>query len=192
MEFIKSLLIVFMAFVFMASSCTKQSNSPTNVLPPPTTQGLNTFGCLVNGQVFVPQKPSDDIGTYLECDYEFLYPGDTTKGYIFNVSGKDKPNGNELSSVGVTLDSTQLHQGDTFQLGSSGVGKKYGGYISSSLNTGYFVYNTTDTVTGQIIITFLDQANLIVSGTFWFDAISSSAPDTVHVRQGVFDMHYTR
>ena len=48
-----SLLIVFTFLLLIASSCKKESNK--DKLPPATQTGENTFGCLVNGKVFVPK-----------------------------------------------------------------------------------------------------------------------------------------
>jgi hypothetical protein len=185
MKLIKSLSIIFIAFILMASGCSKQSASSTNQLPPATNQGLNTFGCLVNGQVFVPQAPIGYPYPYYTC---YIYPNTTNPNFSeFTLSGEDKSNGG-FTAVGFTLDSINLQQGDTFQLKSIG-GGNYATYTNAN-TPGYINYYTTDTLTGQLIITYLDKTNYIVSGTFLFNAVSANASDTVHITEGRFDMLY--
>lgn len=51
----KTILILCTAFLFTACACTKNSKPILNEpLPPATQTGANTFGCTLNGQVFVP------------------------------------------------------------------------------------------------------------------------------------------
>lgn len=44
---------------------------------------------------------------------------------------------------------------------------------------------------GELTITHLDEERQIVSGTFWFDAVNKQG-EKVQVREGRFDMRYTR
>lgn len=48
-----SLLIVFTFLLLIASSCKKDANK--DKLPPATQTGENTFGCLINGEVYIPK-----------------------------------------------------------------------------------------------------------------------------------------
>lgn len=51
----QSLLIYFLTVtVLTASMCKKKPVDPIDQLPPETQTGANTFGCLVNGEVFKP------------------------------------------------------------------------------------------------------------------------------------------
>ncbi|MEO6831259.1 MAG: hypothetical protein ABI169_03610 [Chitinophagaceae bacterium] len=47
------------AFTLLLASCKKMKNpsNPNNTLPPYTETGANTFGCTVDGNVFLPQAP---------------------------------------------------------------------------------------------------------------------------------------
>lgn len=144
----------------------------------------------------MPQRPIGDINPFYTCTYQYLY-ADTSKPYGFTVTGTDKINSCNMSNVGIRLDSVKLQQGNIYNLksgqdsmGLALPGKKSSSYISVPSCSQFIIYNTTDSVTGQITITFLDQVNQIVSGTFWFDALNKPG-DTVHVRNGRFDMHFT-
>ncbi|MBA3675300.1 MAG: hypothetical protein H0W75_10180 [Chitinophagaceae bacterium] len=46
---------LFFFFTFLtAASCKKPGSDNTDQLPPETTTGAMTFGCKVNGEVFIP------------------------------------------------------------------------------------------------------------------------------------------
>lgn len=65
-----SLLIVFTFLLLIASSCKKDANK--DKLPPATQTGENTFGCLVNGKVYIP-KGYDGTGRpnpHVQYDYD--------------------------------------------------------------------------------------------------------------------------
>ncbi|MBS1645641.1 MAG: hypothetical protein JST36_11455 [Bacteroidetes bacterium] len=48
--------IVFIALLScLLLSCTKWFNPPTDVLPPYSETGANTFGCTVDGKILVPR-----------------------------------------------------------------------------------------------------------------------------------------
>ena len=44
-------------------------NEDEDKLPPITMEGKNTFGCLVNGKVFVSKGRIGNVGTYAEVQY---------------------------------------------------------------------------------------------------------------------------
>ena len=53
----KKILTPFLAILLIAASCKKtktESESPDQ-LPPITQTGANTFGCLINGNVWLPK-----------------------------------------------------------------------------------------------------------------------------------------
>ena len=110
--------------------------------------------------------------------------------------GEDKPTGCDLTSVSIGLDSVNLKSGDSFALtawrdstGTFLAGKKHGVCMIAPTCPGWTFYYTTNTVSGEVLIVYLDRVNYIASGTFWFDAINVPG-DTVHVREGRFDMQY--
>src|SRR5580698_6146958 len=114
-KILHSIIPLSLVFIFCVGSCKRQSNSPTNQLPPLTTKGLNTFGCLVNGKIFVPQRPVGDITPFLTCTYQYLY-ADTSKPYSFVVTGTNKINSCNQQVVIIGLDSIKLNQGNTYYL----------------------------------------------------------------------------
>ena len=54
------LALIAMFFTLSASSCEKEQAKPT--LPPETQEGKNTFGCYINGELFLWQRGSASFG----------------------------------------------------------------------------------------------------------------------------------
>lgn len=50
----KQLLMLSMTALLTACACTKNSTPPQ--LPPITQEVRNTFGCLIDGEVFYPER----------------------------------------------------------------------------------------------------------------------------------------
>ncbi len=156
-------------------------------LPPLTHEGKNTFGCLVNGAVYLPKAPL--FGSPVSCYYQKLYPG--SDGYVFVVSGERNPlNSCEVSIVTIYVDSISLQTGSKFELRARPPGKHRGAFRDANDCTNESRrYVTSDTQTGELNITYFNQTLGIVSGTFWFDGIDEFG-NIVHITEGRFDMQY--
>jgi hypothetical protein len=187
--------IFYFAFLLFIISCKKdRPKSELEKLPPETHVGAKTFGCLVNGQAFKPGGAQLSGGSY-QCNFQYLGTG-TNGGYYFGVAGRYQNHYNGLGGSGVSIfvDSFKIYEGARFSLKARNTrGQANGGY--SSYTNAYNSYQTFDTDgnlhTGELWIKYLDTINQIVSGTFWFDAVSDSGK-VVNVREGRFDMRYTR
>jgi hypothetical protein len=55
----KTTILFFMTF-FLLASCSKD-NPTSSQLPPETQVGANTFGCIINGQVFYPRDGTSTL-----------------------------------------------------------------------------------------------------------------------------------
>lgn len=188
------LIISSLFFITLTASKCKKDKMPTNPvdqLPPETQIGANTFGCLVDGKIFLPKGPS--LGPILQCAYQYLNTN-YSKGYFFQLSATEKGSGAggcELFSISLGTDSLQVFQGQIYQLvdyAKSNAAAQY----SNFYDCGQFVnYNTSNQTIGQLSLKKFDEVNQIASGTFWFNAVSKNG-DTVHVTDGRFDMQFTK
>jgi hypothetical protein len=68
MKPLKIILVLFCSFLLLSASCKKEKSNPIDNLPPATQTGANTFGCLVNGEAFLP-KGSVFAGPILQTQY---------------------------------------------------------------------------------------------------------------------------
>ena len=163
------------------SKCKKNDADPTSQLPPATQTGANTFGCLVNGQ---PWTPSGNDG--LPNSVALYDPGiNTPSGAQLNI---------ETYRVGAPETSITLYCGPitpqkrTFSIGiplnrpplAEATGCYEGGSVS-------FCNSSLAYITGQIVLTRMDEQAGIVAGTFWFTAVRMGSSDTLKVTQGRFD-----
>lgn len=181
-----NLLTLAVFIIFTTSQCKK--NNPTNPidqLPPETQTGANTFGCLIDGKVFIP-KGDPLSGPIKKAQYQFI---NGKQG--FGVSGSQKQNDGSITLVGLGGDSISLSVGIFSLTKFNSSGKYYGGYSEITfLNPGNNFY-TNEIQTGQLTIKKFDTINQIVSGTFWFDAKNSN-DQIVQIREGRFDLPYVR
>lgn len=192
MKFKPLLIFTWLFLITLTASKCKKDKRPTDPvgqLPPETQIGANTFGCLIDGKIFLPKGPS--LSPILQCAYQYLNT-DYSKGYFFQLSANAKGNKEcELFSISLGTDSLQIFEGETYQLVNYEKGLSAAQY-SYFFSCGQFTnYNTSNNVTGQLNIKKLDEINQIVSGTFWFNAINTNG-DTVHVTDGRFDMRFTK
>ncbi len=110
------LLPLTLFWTLTASKCSKDE------LPPETQEGKNTFGCYVNGKLFVP---GGGLGPIKTCYYQSIYPGES--GYVFHVSGVNNK-ADSPTQVAINIDSMKIYEGLSIVLGN---GKK--GQIGGAL-----------------------------------------------------------
>lgn len=182
---------VAIGFILMSVACKKDKQqlpvSELAKLPPATQTGANTFGCLVNGKAFLPNYINLYQGTGIQCYYMYI-----NKGFYLTAGGSHKNSDGSINSVILYADSLAepLYQGDTLNLTGSGThNKSFGVYNLIDPPYNSKSYSTDETVTGRLIITRLDQINLIISGTFSFDSGDQNG-NKISVTNGLFDMKY--
>ena len=186
------LIISSLFFITLTGSKCKKDKpiNPVDQLPPATQSGANTFGCLIDGKVFLPKGPS--LGPILQCAYQYLNTTSSV-GFFFQLSAIDNSNSSDVSGIGIYTDSLNISQ-NVFQLLANKPGNAYGLYSRVNLQgtniTNTTLYTTT-TFPGQLTITKFDEFNQIASGTFFFTVVNDSG-DTIKVTDGRFDMQFTR
>ena len=188
----KNLLLLFFLSLFLINSQCKKHKpiDPLSQLPPETQTGANTFGCLVNGQAFVPKGPS--LGPILSSYYQQIYSG--PDGYVFQVAAYDKSHGDDRYSILLLGDSLKIIGPQTIYIKGKIKGNTSGAYYTSKFNGTIFINNdyfSTDLTGGELIIKKFDEINQIASGTFWFNALGNSG-DTVKITNGRFDVRFTK
>ena len=176
----KNIILILIISTFFAC-CTKDDNptpAPTQVsqLPAATQTGANTFGCLLDGEVFIPGITNNSYNCFyqkVDNEYYFLVTANNTKN-------------NNLRGIFVGTEKKTISEGQTLNLFERVDGNAWGTYF---LNSEPFITNTTNT--GELKITKLDFPNNIVSGTFWFDVKDNQ--NIIHrITDGRFDMKFTQ
>ena len=175
----KHIITLIFITTFLAC-CNKDDNpiptNPVDQLPPATQTGANTFGCLIDGEIFKPGLTNNSYNCFYQLvdgEYYFLVTANNTKNNI-------------TKGIFVGTEKQTISQGQTLNLFERISGNAWGTYF---LNSDPFTTNTINT--GELKITKLDFTNNIVSGTFWYDIKDSQ--NVVHqVRDGRFDMQFTQ
>ena len=174
----KKLKYVFygLGLLLLATNCTKK-----DPLPNTTQQGLNTFGCKIDGVAWIPTGTSGPGGTKptrasLQQDGSFgLFAGSPEYLLDLVIPGIGRTNKGEY-----TLNNLEGY-----------------GYLYDKKNYGYlndkkveFSYLTDRFNIGKVTILFADTTRRIISGTFYFKAKDRNSDKVIDITDGRFDLKY--
>ena len=152
-------------------------NNPVNQLPEATQTGENTFGCLLDGEAFIPGGGINP----LDCVYQFV-----DGGYYFALQGNRRDSENNRITIAIGTNNLEIMEGQAYNLIEDNEGNAIGLFSFATNQSTTSQYNT-----GELYITHLDMNNQVVSGTFWFDVIDHNG-NLREIREGRFDMEFTQ
>ena len=183
MNTISRCLLALCVLLVSLAACEEDRNlTPEEQLPAITDTGAQTFGCLVDGKLFKPRKHPFSSYITLQCYYQ-------------KVKGINQ----FVLSAGDYIDRyNMVFNGDSVHLtGPTTLNYAYperGNFYGRCGNTrGFrFEFSTYQNTAGEFKISRFDTVRQIISGTFWFDAVDTVTNRKVEVRQGRFDVHFTR
>ncbi|MFN6944413.1 MAG: DUF6252 family protein [Cytophagaceae bacterium] len=162
------------------TSCPKITPEPKpEELPPETQEGKDTFGCLVNGQVWVPRVTVWVGQSRLVSSYS---------AGTFNLVARKNINRSgitENQSISIRISENALQSGNYLLNSPFKDGR---GHFTDLISK--CIYET-DSIQydGLVEITKLDTINQIVSGRFHFTANSEDC-GKLEVTEGRFDVRY--
>jgi hypothetical protein len=161
-------LIYAAALLCSMAGCTKQ-----DPLPDATQQGLNTFGCNIDGVAWIPT-------------------GKLGPGGIKPISGSLRDDrvltilaSSPQESVHITVQLNTMRSIGSYKLGNPDTINSYGFY---SINNTYLL--TDNDNIGQITFSRLDTLKRIFSGTFYFKAKDRNSSKVIDISDGRFDVSY--
>jgi Family of unknown function (DUF6252) len=165
----KKLFYILLSALLVGTSCIDPSPEP-NKLPRATQSGKNTFGCLVNGKVWVTSTSTDAMAFYQDG--------------VLQISADLDGNGRDRGITMVVMGG--LTQESSYDLANNPKTEAIIGWRNSSANC---TYDRDKTLSGQLTITKLDQVKYIIAGVFEFTTFVSGC-DTIKVTDGRFDLLY--
>ncbi len=168
------LLLLTITSLLLVGGC---SLFPSDLeLPPITMDGRNTFGCLVDGKLFLPEAPIG-FGTGISAAVQTAID---TIGINIQAGNIDTDQSFFLS----IYDSPTLQVGKSYDLTNSEFFVQFIHY-QGNLSCEY-----RNISSGVINISKFDISgiNKIVAGTFEFTATSSDCTTTIKVTKGRFDI----
>ena len=173
-----TLLLVCLVIVLSAAKCQKDNDPPEDKLPPITTEGKNTFGCKINGEVWVPWVHPFSILSKLSSGYD--------NGHFMVVATRRTEDDDQIMSINIF---EKFYNEGEYSI--SPVENSRAIYTDSELLCEYM----TDTIyNGVLNILRRDTMAGIISGTFSFTGYFSDDNDDcleyIEVTDGRFDVFY--
>ena len=172
----KLLLYAALLLLTQCASCKDDDPSPLEQLPPATQTGANTFGCLVNGQAYLPK------GSNGTSNFVVLYDPDYRGGSLDILTySRD-----ERSHLTISLGGNNISRVGNYNLSTAS--NSMAQYENRNNTTCRIFWSQEPDVycRGQLFITKLDMTTGIISGTFEF-TLAKAGCDTIKVTQGRFD-----
>jgi hypothetical protein len=173
-------------FLCVNQSC-KKSFPPQLTLPPITEQGYNTFGCKVDGRIWIPNA---------KCNF-FTDPCRAIFVSVIPANNINKlPVGISISAANISgAGSTHFHLVSKYISNPPATYISMPGNIFDSLDIEYLtgnvtIYHVSPFKPGAVEINKLDALNGIVSGTFAFNLYDAYG-DSVVVSDGRFDLLFS-
>ncbi|MGI4870136.1 MAG: DUF6252 family protein [Janthinobacterium lividum] len=164
--------------LLLLTQCHKDDPDPLSQLPEATQTGANTFGCLVNGQVW---RPGGNDGT---SNYSVYYDPTYAQGTLSVATYRLTGNGTDQQIISINSDSMRTTGAYKLKV----LGHHQVGFGDHRTRCDYFSTDPGTYCKGSFTITRLDYKAGIVSGTFAFTLYKAGC-DTVKVTQGRFDKH---
>ncbi|MBL7817797.1 MAG: hypothetical protein JNL70_22505 [Saprospiraceae bacterium] len=174
----KKLIILLLSLCFIMSKC-PDDTPKLEELPPITQTGEGTFGCLVNGKVWIPSK--------WHISTSPRYVGVDT--FLSNTMKINMTRRRDTSRSNITL----IVKYKNFSVGN----QSYFANLSYYNDTQVCDYNTFEidtTVSPNFLkVNFVDTSRQrrVMAGEFQARFINKSCKDTINITQGRFDMPFT-
>ena len=184
---LKLSLSSFLLILLIANLHCKKSAPPPNILPPMTQEGKNTFGSMVNGEVWIPYYQCGLINFLTKCEElqtTVTYSDTSSKfPFYFKLFTSRKIDGGSFTDfiIDARIMKTGNIDNSSFQVTFT--------RDSLSYSPQYPQGNASNVIT----LTKLDTVNQIISGTFYFTLYGPYGPgngDSVVVTDGRFDVTY--
>lgn len=177
--------LLFACSFLLLLACCKDKN-PEPELPPVTTTGANTFGCKVNGKVWLPSpRPKGNLPQIeggIKTRYDSVGP---EKNWYDLLIFADKNDNTGVSIYLSRINSTGIYllNRDTYQWPESPQPEH--SYACFFKQSSTFITNSINQ--GEVNLLRYDTLNKIFSGTFQFRVLRGK--DTISVTEGRFDIN---
>jgi len=170
--YLKSIFILFL-IISLAAGCEYLKPKPLE-LPAATQTGENTFGCKVNGEIWVANGNSN-------------YRSIASNAYNAETGGFEVFGYNTKDFEGIT--SVRVGCNNCFGIGVYTDFDMYSEYFSGSVDTSFQGDYHIDTCgTSKVEITRFDPENRIMSGIFEYDLYSKTTGQKIKITEGRFDL----
>jgi hypothetical protein len=171
-------LFILFSFLFLLACSNDDDSGCVGVdwLPPATTTGEGTFGCLVNGEPYV------DLSGNFNCYYQ-LVDGE----YYFNIGSDNEQAGLNQIIIGSTA--KEISNNIPIELNYNSFNEFYAeiGLVSTQGD-----FTTTDIQDGIVTFTEFNTNSNIVSAIFEFNITIPETGEIIEITEGRFDSFFTQ
>jgi len=177
--------ITYILITLLLTSCNNDddnnSQDPVSQLPPMTTTGENTIGCLVNGEPFTDSGLMNNFYQFVNGDY------------FLSISWEQGNTGN-IKYGQIAIRRVEIEEGETYILNINSIQNDFTGgnanytFINEN-DSGE--YQTNSNYFGSITFTRFDTDNQIMSGFFNFQAEEITTGEIINITNGRFDLTFT-
>lgn len=173
-------ILILISTAILSLACERDDNFATK-LPPITTTGENTFGALIEGEVYVPQLSG--LSSRLAIEFDFPEPPD----YFFSVRTTRTSRESSLKSANLWIRQPYVKKVGLYETITAS------GDYKNTRYRNFFYHDTIEncgTLEGRLEIIHLDTINKIISGTFELQLIKSDQPydQCLEITSGRFDL----
>jgi len=161
---------------------------PPSELPPITTSGENTFGCMINGTLYIPTIVLDMVG--VDCCLSTVQ----SDGFLNIGTVMDEHDQVNEAGFFQTFGMTLVNDSSTIEIGIYDLTLPSHSFARITRSKGIAPnyefrcrYEPEDIISGELNL--IRVSGGIVSGTFEFAAVNDDC-DTVRVTDGRFDLTY--
>ncbi|MCM4158159.1 hypothetical protein [Gramella sp. AN32] len=185
--------ILIISFTLLIISCNVDDDDGTSSdLPEITTEGANTFGCNINGQVFLPRDGST-------CNFSCgasrkrlsYFKNDDI--YQLGITAMNNINGDIRISINLYLEEPLKEQvyelSENYIASIDKIWPNASGCINSTISSRIInsCFGTNSNITGTLEILEINQTEHFIAGIFEFQAINQQG-EIVNFTDGRFDM----
>jgi hypothetical protein len=181
----KNILRLGYCFVLMLmlSACFRQSQ-PEPKLPPATQRGANTFGCKVNGKVWVATRKDAGFGASAVSIEIYTLDGLTS----IDIGANNYPFA-EAEGIDLNFVSKKLVVGEYFGKTTIDSITTAARIVDLIPRQGLINYNLRTDLPASLKITYIDTVRRIISGEFYFTAGGTNS-QLYEITEGRFDLTY--
>ena len=192
--FFSQILIFFLSLLIFSCSG-DEDDGTSSELPPITSEGLYTFGCKINGQVFVPKNGDGwclDCGPQMPLRLNYFQEGGDGQ-YILGIHASNNINGDVRIYLNLYLDEpleekvyelSESHVASIDKIKANASACIYRKISGEEINS---CFVTTSDVTGTLEILEINDVERFVAGVFQFQGINQQG-EIVNFTDGRFDI----
>ena len=189
---ISKLLVLFM-FLLMSGCSVDDDDGTGSDLPAITSEGLYTFGCKINGQVFLPRNGQWCLACGPREPLRLSYFQDREGQYRLGINASNNINGDVHISLDLYLyepleervyELSEVYISSVDKMRPNAVGCIYRDISGEKINS---CFGTTSEVTGTLEIIEMNDEERFIAGVFVFQGIDQEG-NIMNFSDGRFDI----